>query len=225
MIERDLPPVPPAQKIAALKLSIPTPPSCPVVAAHLPAFSNRWRPIPKVTPPPADQTVGGGIGDGPPGIAYAREANVALRTALQTMSEACKKKFGLSTQRAIAHANKMVFHDGRLPGLMSYSGGTGDWDKMSFEEYYRARRRPLFATNLNDQNGNPSASVVLWGNFFGVGKPNSLSQQRITLVHEFAHSFLGIADHDQLIRALGIARTRDQYATEALDKALEKCWE
>ncbi len=79
---------------------------------------------------PADQTVGGGIGDGPPGIAYAREANAALRTALQTMSEACKKKFGLSTQRAIAHANRMVFYDGRLPGMMSFAGGTGVWDKI-----------------------------------------------------------------------------------------------
>jgi hypothetical protein len=67
------------------------------------------------------------------------------------MSETCKKKFGLSTQRAIAQANKMVFHDGRLPGLMSFAGGIGDWDKMSFEEYYRARRRPLSATTLNDR--------------------------------------------------------------------------
>lgn len=120
----------------------------------------------------------------------------------------------------------MVFYDGRLPGMMSFAGGTGVWDEISFDTYFKARGGSVFATTLNDQSGNPSSSVVLWSNFFGGQQPNSLSSQRVTLVHEFAHSFLRIADHGDLIRALGITRSHNQPdATAALDQALGDCWQ
>jgi hypothetical protein len=157
------------------------------------------------------------------------EVKETLRKGLTTMSQKCKAVFGFSTtagmQNGLQFANSMTFHDGRLPGLMSLAGGHGGYSDMTFAQYHQGSLSAA-ATTLLDSSNRPSRHVVLWHDFFGGQLPMPIANQRITLVHEFAHSYfrLGRLDHSDLTQRLGTTVRPGQSHTSALDQWLEDCW-
>lgn len=103
-------------------------------------------------------------------------------------------------------------------------GAHGGLNDFTFAEYH-ANALSAQATTLLDATLKPSTHIVLWHDFFGGRLPNSLAAQRVTLVHEFGHSWfrLGNQNHLDIATRLGIP-VAGSNGTAALDKWLETCW-
>jgi len=116
------------------------------------------------------------------------------------------------TSKVDTYASNMVFFNGTGPGAMNLGGQSNN---QTFAQYQQAHPSTDATTLLNSQN-QASEDVVLWADFYA----ETPSQQSVSLIHEFIHSYFDLTDpdHSDIISQFGITVPPGETNTQAIDQ-------
>ena len=111
-----------------------------------------------------------------------------------------------------AYVGNMVFLSGDAP--MNSAGGPTSGTVTS----YGSANSSVFGVTLWTANLTLSNMVGLTNNLFY----ENLNQQRVTLIHEFLHSYLKGASHESIANKLGLSGYNN--ASDAIDTWISNCY-
>jgi RHS repeat-associated protein len=189
--------------------------------------------------PEAAQCPGGGGDDGPPGQLSSLTpigggsggkaitegdllgAKAELMTDLSHLSSDCAGTINRASPKGSVSMGVFAKNMNVLGG--SASMGQAGWSNPNNQtvDQYAAYSGGSAGVTLLNSKGVPSNMIGLAINFWG----QTLPQQRVTLLHEFLHSYLklGSRDHSDLVGVLGINKNSMDSNSDAVDKWLANC--